>query len=188
MPTKIETHLTPEQFHEFCKRCAQTKGGTLLRSIQAIAEEFGVTISLMSATAVRDGPLADYLEELRATATMAESVAALAKNGVGLSEGAASAFAAKVFDAARTVSAEDIGSEKGNNVSLAIARLQSGDRNAKKLAADLKLRDEQIAVLVAEREERARKKAELTQTIATAKRGGLTKETLAKIEEAAGLL
>lgn len=118
---------------EFFRRCAQTKGGTKLATIKAIAEEFGVTISLMSATAVRDGPLSEYLDELKATASMAESVAALAKNGVGLSDGAASAFAAKVFDAARTLDTAEIGGKKANNVSLAIARLRAGDQRAKYL-------------------------------------------------------
>ena len=146
---------------EFFRRCGQTKGGTTLRAIQSLADEFGVKISLMSATAVRDGPLAEYLDELKATSQMAESVAALAKNGVGLSDGAASAFAAKVFDAARNVTADDIGTETGNNISLAIARLRTGDRNAKKLEADLKLRDEQLAILQRERTEWEEQRAKI---------------------------
>ena len=138
MPTKIETSLSPEQLMEFFRRCGQTKGGTTLRAIQSLADEFGVKISLMSATAVRDGPLAEYLDELKETAAMAESVAALAKNGVGLSDGAAAAFAAKVFDAARNVTAEEVGTAKGNAVSLAISRLRSGDQRATYLDVKVK--------------------------------------------------
>ena len=138
MATKIESHLSPEQLLQFFRRCAQTKGGTKLATIQAIAEEFGVSISLMSASAVRDGPLSDYLEDLKRKSEMAESVAALAKNGAGLSDGAAAVFAEKVFDAAMRIDAGEIGTKAGNNLSLAISRLRSGDQRAKYLEAKLR--------------------------------------------------
>lgn len=137
MPTKIETDLSPEQLFEFFKRCAETKGGGTGPRIQALASEFGVTISHESANNFRKGALREYLDELKSTAAMAESVAALAKNGVGLSDGAASAFAAKVFDAARKVTVEEIGGKKANNVSLAISRLRSGDQRATYLQTKL---------------------------------------------------
>ncbi|MFA6962433.1 MAG: hypothetical protein WC205_16885 [Opitutaceae bacterium] len=137
MPTKIETSLTAEELMEFFKRCAQTKGGTTGPAIQALAAEFGVTISHDSANTFRKTAMQEYLDELKASARLAEDVAAVAKSGMGLADGAASAFAAKVFDAARRIDVGDIGSKEANNVSLAIARLKTGDRGDKKLAADL---------------------------------------------------
>ena len=171
MPTKIESHLSPEELHEFFKRCAQTKGGTKLSTIQAIAEEFGVSISLMSASAVRDGALSDYLAELKSKREMAEQVSEVAKSGLSLSDAAASAFASKVFDAALKVDAAEIGGEAANNLSLAISRLRTGDRGAKKLEADLRLRDEQIAKLAREKtewEEARRKVAAATDKLRNA--------------------
>lgn len=153
MPSKIETSLTPEQLQEFFRRCSQLRG-VKLRDIQALADEFGVEISLMSAKAFKEGDAwQGYLEELKRKREIAESVATIAQNGVALSDAAASMFAAKVFDRIDSLDPEEIGGKTGNNVSLAIARLRMGDQRAKKLEADLKLRDEQIAKLERERAE-----------------------------------
>ena len=57
---------------------------------------------------------------------------------VRLSRGSAAAFAAKVFDAARNVTAEEVGTKKGNAVSLAISRLRSGDQRATYLDVKVK--------------------------------------------------
>lgn len=169
MPSKIETSLTPEQLHEFFHRAAQLKG-TKLRDLQALAEEFGVEISLMSAKAFREGDAwQDYLDELRHKRELAEDVTAIAEGGLGLSQAAASKFAAKVFDAVDGLEVEEIGTERGNNLSLAIARLTKGDRDAKKLQADLTLRDEQVAKLTREREEWEAKRAAVAAQLSRAK-------------------
>lgn len=136
MASKIETSLTPEQLQEFFRRCAQLKG-TKLRDIQALADEYGIEISLMSARSFRQGAFQEYLDELKAKREMAESVTELAKNGIGLSDAAASVFAEKVFDAALRVDPEEIGSKSANNLSLAIARLKSGDQRARYLEAKI---------------------------------------------------
>lgn len=189
MPTKIETSLTPEELMEFFKRCAQTKGGATGPAIQALAAEFGVTISHESANTFRKTALQEYLDEMRATARMAEDVAAIAKSGLGLADGAASAFAAKVFDKARKLDVEDIGGKEANNVSLAIARLKTGDRGDKRLAADLALREEQLAKLQREKAEWEEKRAAAKAAIANATaKGGISKATLKRIEEAVAIL
>lgn len=189
MPSKIETSLTPEQLQEFFLRCSQLRG-VKLRDIQALAEEFGVEISLMSARSFRAGEAwQDYLDDLKRKSEFAESVATLAQNGVGLSDGAATKFAAKVFDAVDRLDVGEVAGEKGNTVSLAIARLRQGDQRAKKLEADLRLRDEQVARLERERTEWEAKRDQAKAALNAVKsRGGLTKEALQRIEEAAGLL
>lgn len=198
MPTKIETHLSPEQLLEFFRRCAQTKAGTTLRTIQALAEEFGVKISLMSATAVRDGPLNDYLEELKAKSERAQQIAAFAKEGLSMADAACVRLSESVFDdlmaegklGALTAEERDIYSKIIARARAGDERSRLGDQREKKLEADLKLRDEQVAALTSERQERDRKKAELLAKIETAKttKGGLTKESLARIEQEARLL
>lgn len=161
MPTKIETSLSPLELMEFFKRCAQTKGGATGPAIQALAEEFGVTISHESANTFRKTAMQDYLDELKASARMAEDVATIARDGAGMADGAAAALAAKVFDKARQLTVADIGGEEANNVSLAIARLKTGDRGDKKLAADLKLREEQLAKLQREKTEWEEERAKI---------------------------
>jgi hypothetical protein len=186
MPSKIETSLTPEQLQDFFKRCAQIKGSKL-RDIQALADEFGIEISLMSARSFRQGAFSEYLEELKAKREMAESVSAIAKSGLSLTDAAASVLSQKLFD--RLLNAGDLSDDESDQLSLSLSRLRLGDQRATKLTADLQLRDEQIAKLTADREERERKKTELLTRIEGAKKkGGLTKETLAQIEQEAKLL
>ena len=140
MPTKIETHLTPEQLHEFCRRVAQTKGGTKLATIQAIADEFGVEISLMAASSFRDGPLAGYLDELKRKREMAEQVSEVAKSGLSLSDATASVLTQKIFDQALALDTTDENVLKqSNGLSLALSRLRLGDQRAKLL--DVKVRE-----------------------------------------------
>jgi hypothetical protein len=164
MPTKIETSLSSLELMEFFKRCAQTKGGTTGPAIQALAAEFGVTISHESANTFRKTAMQEYLDDLKASARFAEDVATIAKDGAGMADGAAAALAAKVFDKARRMSADDIGSKEANNVSLAIARLKTGDRGDKKLAADLALREEQLAKLQREKTEWEEERAKIRAT------------------------
>lgn len=189
MPTKIETHLSPEQFLEFCRRCGRIKGGRTLRAIQALAEEFGVSISLMAATSFRDGPLADYLAELKSKSERAQQVAAYAQDGLSLSDAAAVRLSETVFDELMAPSAESLTAEERDTYSKIIARARAGDQRAKRLEADLRLRDEQIQKLTADRAEREAKNAAAKAALTNvAKKGGLSKAALAQIEEAASLL
>jgi hypothetical protein len=136
MPSKIETSLTPAQLQEFFHRCSQLKG-VLLKDIQALADEFGVEISLMSARSFRQGAFAEYLEELKSKREMAESITAVAEAGLDLPAAAATALAAKVLDASMNLAPEEIGGKKANNISLAVARLRAGDDRAKDLQRKL---------------------------------------------------
>lgn len=124
---------------EFLRRCAQTKGGTTLRAIQAIAEEFDVKISLMSATAVRDGPLNDYLEQLKAKSERAQQVAAFAKEGLSMADAASVRLSETVFDKLMDVGAERLTAEERDIYSKIIARARGGDQRAKYL--DVKVRE-----------------------------------------------
>lgn len=161
MPTKIESHLSPEALHEFFKRCAQTKGGTKLATIQAIAEEFGVTISLMSAAAVRDGALGNYLSELKAKSERAQQVAAFAREGLSMSDAASVRLAETVFDDLMSPTAASLTAEERDTYSKIIARARLGDQRAAKLEADLKLRDEQLAKLNREKTEWEEQRAKI---------------------------
>lgn len=171
MPSKIETSLTPEQLQEFFRRCSQIPG-TKLRDVQALAEEFGVEISLMSAKAFREGDAwQEYLDELRRKREMAESVSAVAQSGLSLSDAAASVLSQKIFDQAlRLDGAAEGGLEETNSLSLSLSRLRLGDQRAKKLEADLKLRDEQIAKLERERAEWEQKREAVAAAIDRAKK------------------
>lgn len=130
MPTKIESHLSPEALHEFFRRCAQTKGGTKLAVIQAIAAEFDVSISLMSATATRDGPLAEYLAELKAKSERAQQVAAYAKEGLSMTDAASVRLSETVFDELMQPSAASLTPEERDTYSKIIARARTGDQRA----------------------------------------------------------
>ena len=144
MPTKLESELSPEEFSEFCARVAHTKGATKLSVIQGIAKEFGVTISLRSARAVKAGALGDCLAQLNEKRGTAEAVAA-ANSGLSLSLAAASILSGKLFD--RMLKDGDLAADEAESVSMSISRLRRDDRQARKVAADLALRDEQIAKL-----------------------------------------
>jgi hypothetical protein len=182
MPTKIETSLSPEQLQEFFKRCSQLKG-CLLKDVKALAEEFGVEISLMSASRLRDGAFSEYLAELKAKREMAETVATVAKSGLSLSDAAASVLSQKIFDQALSLDANGEGAlDESNTLSLALSRLRIGDQRAKLLESQLAEADRKAQEW---QEKRDAAKAALSEVKS---KGGLSKETLAKIEEAAGLL
>jgi len=136
MPSKIETSLTQDELREFFKRCAQLKGSKL-KDIQALAEEFGIDVSLMSARSFKQGAFSEYLDELKQKREMAENVALVVKDGLDLTAAAAANLAAKVFDRSLNLDASEIGTNEGNRVSLAVARLQAGTRGDKDLARKL---------------------------------------------------
>lgn len=143
MKTKIEKAFAPAEFPEFLRRAAALPGCEL-KDIQALAAEYGITVSLMGARSFRKGPFADYLEELKAKREQAEAVAEIADNGLGIGKAAAAAFAQKVFDASVSIGADEIGTKKANNISLAISRLNAGDDRARFLEAKLEEMQEKL--------------------------------------------
>lgn len=136
MATKIETDLTPEELMEFFRRIAQTKGGATIARIQAIASEFGVTISHQTANEYRKGIVADYLDSLKRNAEQAELITAVAKGGLGLTDAAAVKLAVKINDDLDR--SADLTADEKNSYSLAISRLRSGDQRSRFLEAKLR--------------------------------------------------
>lgn len=190
MPTKIELQLSPERLDDFIRRCYETPGGdTRLATIVEIAAEFGVKISMMSAMASRDGVIKDRLDALRAKSERAQRVAAYGRAGLGLTEAASVRLAESVFDKLDAEDGVSLTPEETDTYSRVIERARLGDQRQAKLTADLKLRDEQLAKARAEAQERAEKAAAAKAALEGLKsKGGLTADTLKRIEEAAGLL
>lgn len=207
MPSKIESSLTTAEFAEFCRAVAQLPGGVkgpTLKEIQRVAGEWDVGyISNNSAKTFRDGAFKDFLDELKADRDFADDMATVAKEGSNLPEAAAHVLGKKVFKAALRLG-DDVDPDTADKMTKSVERLRTGYRNGRRLESDLlvaakkievaekqlALRDEQIAKLTAEREERERKKADLLAKISAAAKssGVITKETLLRIEQEAKLL
>jgi hypothetical protein len=185
MPTKIETHLTADEFTALCEEVFSTPGGTRLKEIQRIAEKHGVRVSLTGAANFVGGPFQNYLADLRARRELAEQVNGAAEGGFALSDAAASILTQKILDQALALDAGDeelLG--KSNDLSLALSRLRSGDQRAKLLQAQLdKLKREKTEW----EDARAKAKAAL-QAAAKPAAQGITAETLKQVAEAIKLL
>ena len=175
--SNLERGLSAAERDEFFAELAGKRGLTLA-GIQALAAERGIDISITSAKRVKDGPFAEYLDELRRKREMAEDVAAVAKSGLSLADASASILSQKVFD--RLMKADKLTDEETGDLSLALSRLRLGDQRAKFLEARLR----EMEARETEREEKSQKLADV---ISGAKTRGLTAETLAAIEEAAGI-
>ena len=164
-------------------------GQRTLKRIQDWASERGLRISKMSAKNFKDRTFEERLAELRAKREMAELIVEAADAGKGITDAGMSMAVKRRFD--QLASGESIDDETLSTIMLDLSRARQGDQRAKKLEADLRLRDEQIAKLEADREDRARKAAEAREVLAKgakAAKAGLTPETLKRIEEAAALL
>lgn len=177
--SNLERALSPTELSGFFAELAATPGLTLAR-IAELAAERGISISLSGAKRVKDGPFGDYLDALRRKREMAEDVAAVAKSGLSLADASASILSQKVFD--RLMSAGELTDGETNELSLALSRLRLGDQRRDFLEARLR----EMEAREAERE--ATKKALTAEISGAKKRGGLTREALEKIEQAAGLL
>lgn len=154
MPTLIEQKLSEQQLEKFLSDLHATPGTRTLRVIQELAARYGIKISGMAASSFRDGPLEEYLTTLKAKSERAQRVAAYAREGVSMTEAASIRLQESVFDKLMSGDVEDLTAEERNIYSLIIERARLGDQRGAKLAADLKLRDEQLAELRAEREKR----------------------------------
>lgn len=171
---KIEQHLTADQLAAFNERLAGMPGLSL-QKISDLADEFGVEISLMSASTYRDTTYEEYLAELRSKAQFAETVAEAAKSGLSMTDAAAAILSNKLLD--HIMNQGGLEHEEFNELSLALARLRTGDQRAKLLEA--KLRE-----MESKEQDRTRKINEARKAMTTAKaKGGLTEETLELIEQ-----
>lgn len=187
MPSKIDTQLPLIERDALIAELQALAAEPTLAQIQAAAARRGLRISLMSAMSFRDTTFQERLDDLERKRGMAQAITSVADAGKGLSDAAMALAAKRRFE--QLMSGEAIDDETMSTIMLDLSRAQAGDRGAKKLESDLKLRDEQIATLQAERDERERKKAELLAKIDGAKKkGGLTKETLEQIQREAKLL
>lgn len=154
MPTLIEQKLSEEQLEKFLAELHATPGTRTLRVIQEAAARHGIQISGMAASSFRDGPLEDYLTALKAKSERAQRVAAYAREGVSMTEAASIRLQESVFDKLMSGEVADLTADERNIYSLIIERARLGDQRGARLALDLKLRDEQLAELRAEREQR----------------------------------
>jgi hypothetical protein len=189
VPTKIESSLSPEQFLEFCRECARMPGGTTLRVIQALAKKHGISISPPAAAAFRDGPLEDYLAELKSKREMAEQVSAVAKDGLSLSDATARVLTQKIFDQSLAIRVDDEDAlKKSGTLTAAYARLRLGDQRARKLEADLAATNAHLEKLTLENDAKIKVLLDGLEKQAAVTRGGkLTGAQIrAKIKEVYG--
>lgn len=182
---KIEQHLDPEQLASFNSRLSAMKGLTLAK-IQQLADEYGVEVSLMSASTYRETTYEEYLAELKSKSQFAETLAEAAKSGQTMTDAASSILSSKLLS--HIMESGELGNEEFNELSLALSRLRLGDQRAKKLEKDLAIKEARLQELEAEADERKQRAEELKESVNKAKSGGLTEETMLMIEEAIGLL
>lgn len=83
MPTKIESELTHEQFAQFCERLLSLPGKRrTLAGVQALAREYGISVSPMGAKSFKDGPFSRYLQKLEKARAGSEALVAAAGAGI----------------------------------------------------------------------------------------------------------
>jgi hypothetical protein len=181
MPSKIESSLTPEQFHDFCSAIASMKGGrkgATLKEIARVAGEWGIGyVSEKSASTFRDGAFKDFLDDLKSSREMAADMANVAQAGLGLDEAASKVLEKKLFKTALALS-DNVDPETADFLTKSVERLRTGNRSARRLEADLELMkrkvsyaDERVAVLERERkdwEEQKKKVASAADQLRTA--------------------
>lgn len=171
MPSKIESSLTPEAFHDFCSAVAQMKGGrkgATLKEITRVAGEWGIGyISENSAKSFRDGAFAEFLDDLKSSREMAADMATVAQAGLGLDDAAAKVLEKKLFKTTLQLT-DNVDPETADFLTKSVERLRTGNRSARRLEADLDLMkrkvayaDERVSVLERERKEWEEKKAQI---------------------------
>jgi len=176
---KILKNLTAEGLIEFFEACSKEKGLTL-ESIQELASERGIEISLMSAKNFRDNAWANYTAKLQRANEASAQIQAL------LGEGSVNSFA----DASATMLGQMVfdilmSGDKGvdiNGLSKIVARLRSGDHRQREL--EMKIADYERAEA-----ERQKQVEALKDKARRAKEsGGLNKQTLQEIEAELNML
>jgi len=195
MPNKIENTLPDDELQQLLADLRALAGRPTLKQVQAAAKKHGVDVSLMGAKSFRDNTFEAHLQRLRRGKEMAEAITGAVREGNGSALDAAEEIAAQeLLDALTDVDAEgrpNIGNVSKIIVNLRIAASSRQDtaRKISETEAKLRVAEELVKKLRDQAEERDRKKAELLARVESAKKkGGLTKETLAKIEQEAKLL
>jgi predicted RNA-binding protein with RPS1 domain len=215
MPTIAEQQLPAEKFSAMCEDLRAIAARPTLAQVREVLVRYGVTSpkardgkpSAMAAKAVLDGPFARYVARLNAGRETREALCAAAGAGVHPLDAIEEAMVLELQDAIVGADGGEIDvkwivdrlSQLRSSISMREnSRRQQADleRKQKETEAKLALAEqrealfrEQIEKLQADREERERKKQELLARIESAKKkSGLTKETLAQIEQEAKLL
>lgn len=96
---KIVSELSAEDLQGFLDRCFKTEGLTLKR-VQAIAADYGISVSLMGAKTFRDTTFARHLQRIGKAGELAQQVAALRQAGAGhtIADAAAAILSDEVLD------------------------------------------------------------------------------------------
>lgn len=180
MASKIEKELTPEEVVELLVTLANTPGGEILRVIQAEAAKRGVEISTTGATSFRDAALHPYLAKLKMARQKSEMLAEAVTAGdeTGLLSGGRTALAEKVVDFLMT---DEATPKQFSSLALTLQMLSSSNQGAKMTEARLR-------EFEAKEEARAAEKAKLEKRkTALVRKGGLSEEAIALMDEALGL-
>lgn len=185
---KIAKTLSAEELARFCERLSRERGVTLQKIADFYEQETGERVSLMGATSFRDTTYARHLAAIRSARELRTQMAEIKQEG-GSVGGAAEELVSQElmdalveFDATVAVAGGDkLGAL--NTLSKIAKRVTDSERGNKALHA----RIEELERKQAERDEKKRK---LEETITAAKKskGGLTKETLATIEQQLAIL
>lgn len=184
MPNKIEQTFTDAEVGELIAALlALPPGQRTGKFIKSWAADRGLRISIPSALAFRDKNFEQALDDLERKRRMAESITSVADAGKGLSDAGMALAAKRRFE--QLMSGEPLDDDTLSTIFLDLSRAQAGDQRAKKLEADLKLRDEQVASLQREKADWEKKRADATAALAAAeKKGGITPDTRRLIEAA----
>lgn len=207
MPTKIESELTHEQFAQFCERLLGLPGKRrTLAGVQALAREYGISVSPMGAKAFKDGPFSRYLQKLEKARASSEALVAAAGAGIHPLDALEDAMVLELQDAITTGDRVDVKwvvaqltklrasltARENSRRQQADLERKLQDSESRRAATDkaIELANQRVAKLEREAAAAAEKiaaaKTKLTE--AAKPRKGLTPETLKRIEEAAALL
>lgn len=198
---RIAQSLSLEELEAFLAELAALPGkDRTLAAIQAKAAERGIVISLMSAKSFRDTTFGRHLARVQRRKEKAQSLTSLMADGTGrtLNDANAAILAEKIFDELNAdddatdddAEASRLDLEKAGELSKMIARLRKGDVAREALEAALKVSEARLREMEAKEREREEKKAKLKEQLSAAanKKGGITKETMAEIEQSLALL
>ncbi len=196
---KIAQNLSIEELDAFVEELVKLPGKErTLEAIRSRAAARGIMIGVMSAKSFRDTTFERHLERIRRRQDKADQIATLAGDATGarLNDANAAILAEKIFDELNTDDDEpgaeparaDL--EKLEAMSRIVQRGQRGAVDRAALEARLRESDAKVAEYKARELERAEKKATLKATLTNAveKKGGLTKDTLAQIENQLAML
>lgn len=206
MPNKIEGSLSHEQLQAFLDELKGIAAKPTLAQIQTAAKRHGIEVSLMGAKTFRDTTFRAHLDRLSTGREKAAQILqAVRDGGAHPLDAVEEAAAADLLDAYTSGDEVDVAGlvkiamtlrssieqRKGRDRADADLARKQRETEAKLQLADqqLALKAEQVRKLEADRAERERRNAEAKEKLAAAtKKGGLTKESLKRIEEAAALL